>query len=142
MLYSESLLENVISKSEGPGGNSGSFLFCLNEVRTYASETLSLMEGVDIYMTDMNKKVIFRDGWTLDGKTVDDYTAGCAFDVIICGYKYGLKLEEFYYDDAMIYFEWRGTKQAVADWFTYVSTNLSRESEEDRNATLQIIYNK
>lgn len=93
-------------------------------------------------MTDMNKEVIFRDGWTLDGEPVTDKIAACAFDAIILGYRYGLKLEQFYIGTEMIHFEWHGTKQAVADWFTYVSTNMIRESEEERNAVLQNIYNK
>lgn len=93
-------------------------------------------------MIDMNKEVIFRDGWTLDGGPVTNKIAACAFDAIILGYKYGLKLEQFYYDDEMVYFEWRGTKQNVSDWYTYVSINMARESEYARNATLKIIANK
>ena len=93
-------------------------------------------------MNDMNKEIIFRDGWTLSEETVSDYTAGCAFDVIVLGYQYGLKLEEFYWDSEMIHFEWRGKKQAVMDWFTYVSTTMCRESEEERNKTLKIISEK
>ena len=93
-------------------------------------------------MNDMNKEIIFRDGWTLTDGTVSDYTAACAFDVINLGYKYGLKLDEFYYDDEMIHFEWRGSKQAVMDWFTYVSINMIRETEEERDHTLQIISSK
>lgn len=93
-------------------------------------------------MNDMSKEIIFRDGWTLDKGQVSDYTAACAFDVIILGYKYGLKLEEFFHNSEMIGFEWRGTKQAVTDWYTYVSKYMTGESEEQRNATLQIIANK
>ena len=93
-------------------------------------------------MDNMYKEIIFRDGWTLTDGTVSDFTAACAFDAIILGYKYGLKLDEFYYDDEMIHFEWRGAKWAVMDWFKYVSINMIRESEEDRNATLKIISEK
>lgn len=93
-------------------------------------------------MDDMNKEVIFRDGWTLDGRPVTDTVAACAFDAIILGYRYGLKLDQFYIDSEMIHFDWRGTKQAVTDWYTYVSINMTRESEEARNATLRIISSK
>lgn len=93
-------------------------------------------------MIDMNKEVIFRDGWTLDGGPVTNEIAACAFDAVILGYKYGLKLEQFYYDDEMIHFEWKGSKQNVSDWYTYVSVNMIRESEYVRNATLKIIANK
>ncbi len=93
-------------------------------------------------MIDMDKEIIFRDGWTLDGGPISDYTAACAFDAIRLGYEYGLRLDEFYYDSEMIHFDWRGTKRAVSDWYTYVSVNMTRESEEARNATLEIIRNK
>lgn len=93
-------------------------------------------------MIDMSKEIIFRDGWTLNGKPPTNKEAACAFDAINLGYKYGLKLDQFYWDDEMIHFDWRGTKQAVTDWFTYVSTYMGRESEEDRNKTLKIIADK
>jgi hypothetical protein len=93
-------------------------------------------------MIDMNKEIIFKDGWTLDGGPVTDHIAACAFDAINLGYKYGLTLDRFYFDSEMIHFEWRGSKKNVLAWFTYTSTNLTSESEEERNATLEIIRNK
>lgn len=93
-------------------------------------------------MIDMDKEIIFKDGWTLDGKPLTDNTRLCAFDAIVLGYRYGLKLEQFGYDDEMVYFDWRGTKKDVSEWYTYVSINMARETEDVRNATLQIIYNK
>ena len=93
-------------------------------------------------MIDMDKEVIFRDGWTLDDGPVTDKIAACAFDAINLGYKYGLTLDQFYYDSEMIHFDWRGTKRALKDWYTYVSVNMMRESEYERNATLQVIFNK
>ena len=93
-------------------------------------------------MIDMNKEIIFRDGWTLDGDPLTDRICLCAFDAIKLGYQYGLKLDQFDVDDEMVYFEWRGTKKGVSEWYTYVSINMARETEEKRNKTLQIIYNK
>lgn len=94
-------------------------------------------------MNDMNKEIIFRDGWTLEkGETITQKMAACAADAINQGYKHGLKLNEFSYDPDMIFFEWCGSKQAVMDWYTYVSVNMCRESEEERNRTLKIISNK
>ena len=93
-------------------------------------------------MIDMNKEVIFRNGMTLDGKPLTDYNRLCAFDLIKLGYQYGLRLNQFDIDDEMIYFEWCGTKKDASEWYTYVSINMIRESEEARNKILKIIYNK
>lgn len=93
-------------------------------------------------MIDMNKEVIFRDGWTLDGEPLDNRTCACAFDAIRRGYEYGLILDQFEVDSEMIFFEWRGTKKALSGWYTYVSVNMTHESEEERNKTLEIIANK
>ena len=93
-------------------------------------------------MTDMNKEVIFRDGWTLDCGLVTERIAACAFDAIKLGYDYGLKLNRVGYDLEMIRFEWCGTKQQLTDWYTYVSINMMDETEEERNKVLQVIANK
>lgn len=93
-------------------------------------------------MNEMDKEIIFRDGWTLDGGPVTDRIAACAFDAIALGYRYGLILDQFYYDSEMVHFDWRGTKRAVMDWYTYVSCNMCSETEEERNTTLQIIRDK
>lgn len=93
-------------------------------------------------MIDMKKEIVFRDGWTLDGGPLTDYMRLCAFDAIKLGYRYGLKLEKFDCDAEMIYFEWRGTKKDIFDWYTYVSIHMARETEEERYETLTIIRNK
>jgi hypothetical protein len=92
-------------------------------------------------MIDMDKEIIFRDGWTLDSGPVTQKIAACAFDAINLGYKYGLTLDQVYYDSEMIHFNWRGTKRAMAAWYTYVSNIMMRETEDERNAVLEIIRN-
>lgn len=93
-------------------------------------------------MIDMNKEAIFRDGWTLDGYPLNNYIKARVFDVISLGYYYGLKLDEFSYDSEMIYFGWRGTKKAITAWYTDYSVSMTNESDERRNAALEVIRSK
>lgn len=93
-------------------------------------------------MNDVNKEIIFREGWSLDSGPFDDYLKARAVEVIALGYQYGLTLDQFDYDSEMVYFDWRGPKGAMLEWYTYQSKNMSTESEERRNAALQCISSK
>lgn len=93
-------------------------------------------------MIDMNKEVIFRDGWTLDGEPLDDRLKARASEVIARGYQYGLQLVEFNWDSELIYFGWYGAKKDLIAWYTYYSVNMTEETEEKRNAVVEIIRNK
>lgn len=90
-------------------------------------------------MTDMQKEIVFRDGWTLDGLPFDEFLKARACDIIELGYYYGLKLDEFYCDTETVYFTWRGTKRSMLDWYSRYGAN---DPEERKQATIQIILNK
>lgn len=93
-------------------------------------------------MIDMNKEIVFKDGWTLDGDKFDDFLKARALVVIAMGYNYGLKLEDFYYNSELVYFRWRGTKKSMEAWYTDYSISITCEPEERRNAAIEVIRNK
>lgn len=93
-------------------------------------------------MIDMNKEIIFRSQWTFDGGIFDDYLKAGAMECIARGYKYGLKLEDFYTDNEGVVFAWRGPKKTIEAFYADFSVNYTSESEEKRNAIIEIIRNK
>jgi hypothetical protein len=95
-------------------------------------------------MIDLNKEIVFRDGWTLDNG-VEDLTErilGNAGYQCELGQKYGLSLDKFEINSELIYFEWRGTKRDVLNFYTYYAKNMTNETDDEIEATRQIILSK
>ena len=100
------------------------------------------MKGVD-RMIDLNKEIVFRDGWTLEREEdLTDDVLNNTSHVRALGKHFGLSLDEFEIFSDLIYFEWRGTKRNLLKFYTYVSKNMTSESPEKRKATQLIILNK
>ena len=95
-------------------------------------------------MIDLQKEIIFRDGWTLDCGTQDitEQLLSNAGHVCDLGRGFGLSLDYFGIDSKMIYFDWRGTKYNMLRFYTYCSKNVVSESPKKRKAVLNIILGK
>lgn len=93
-------------------------------------------------MIDMNKEIVFTEGWTLDGLPFDDTLKARALDVIMLGGEYGLVLDQIYIESDMVCFQWSGRKGAMLAWYNNQSRRFSSESDESRNRALETIRNK
>ena len=94
-------------------------------------------------MIDLNKEIIFRDGTTKDSN--EEWTerdlANADYEKSL-GQHFGLTLDKFEIGDEMIYFEWRGAKRDVLNYYNYYAINMTTESREKIQATNKIILNK
>ena len=94
-------------------------------------------------MIDLDKIIVFRDGWTLDGvQDLTERTLGNAGYQCELGQRFGLSLDKFEVDDEMIMFIWRGTKRDVLRFYTHYSKHHTSETLEQRKAVQRIILAK
>lgn len=95
-------------------------------------------------MIDLNKEIIFKDGITND-EGASEWAQRYLDDADYMrrlGQHFGLTLDKFEIRDELIYFEWRGTKRDVLNYYNYYALNMTTESIEEIRATDMIIFNK
>lgn len=95
-------------------------------------------------MIDLDKEIIFKDGITVDDSAVGWLQCDLDHAEYLCrlGQYFGLSLDKYEIDSELIYFEWRGAKRDVLNFYNYYAIQMTNETIEEIRATIKIILNK